>query len=74
LLPTERAVHHGLAVARCAPVAASCRELFGNPNPVAASGSWPAQHPVAMAIGSSLVIIAICAPLASSLLRRRTTD
>jgi len=55
-------------------VAGSCRELFGNPNPASLSGVWPAQHPVLMAVGSSLVILAICVPLASRLLRKATTD
>jgi ABC transporter DrrB family efflux protein len=76
-VPTDGLPHWLRVVAEWNPVsavAASCRELFGNPNPAAASGSWPAQHPVAVAIGSSLVIIALCAPLASSLLRERTTD
>ena len=55
-------------------VAASCRELFGNPNPAALSDSFPSQHPVFMALAWSVVILAVCAPLASRLLQRRTTD
>jgi ABC-type polysaccharide/polyol phosphate export permease len=55
-------------------VAGSCRELFGNPNPAALSDVWPAQHPVLMAVGSSLLILAICVPLASRMLRKATTD
>jgi ABC-type polysaccharide/polyol phosphate export permease len=55
-------------------VAGSCRELFGNPNPAALSNVWPAQHAVLMAVGSSLVILAVCVPLASRMLRTRTTD
>lgn len=55
-------------------VAGSCRELFGNPNPAALTDVWPAQHPVAMAVLSSLAILAICVPLASHLLRKATTD
>jgi len=55
-------------------VAASCRELFGNPNPASMIDIWPAQHPVAMAVLSSLAIMAVCVPLASHLLQRRTTD
>ena len=55
-------------------VAASCRELFGNPNPAALGDSFPAQHPVLIAIGSSLAILAVCAPIATHLLKRRTTD
>lgn len=55
-------------------VAGSCRELFGNPNPAADSGPWPAHHPVAMALISAVVIVAVAAPLATALLKRRTTD
>jgi ABC transporter DrrB family efflux protein len=55
-------------------VAGSCRELFGNPNPASLTHSFPAQHPVFMALSWSVVIIAVCAPIASSLLRKRTTD
>ena len=55
-------------------VAASCRELFGNPNPAAAGSAFPSQHPVLMAVLWSVAIIAVCAPIAATLLRRRTTD
>jgi ABC-2 type transport system permease protein len=55
-------------------VAASCRELFGNPNPASLSDSFPAQHPVAIAVITSLAILAVCAPIATHLLKRRTTD
>jgi ABC-2 type transport system permease protein len=55
-------------------VAGSCRELFGNPNPAALSHSFPAQHPVFLALAWSALIIAVCAPIASRLLRKRTTD
>jgi ABC-2 type transport system permease protein len=55
-------------------VAASCRELFGNPNPAALTDSFPAQHPEVMALAWSVAILAVCAPLAAHLLRRRTVD
>jgi ABC-2 type transport system permease protein len=55
-------------------VAASCRELFGNPNPAALTDSFPAQHPVFMALAWSAAILVVCAPLAAHLLRRRTID
>jgi ABC-2 type transport system permease protein len=55
-------------------VAASCRELFGNPNPAALTDSFPAQHPVLIALLWSVAIIAVCAPVASRLLQKRTTD
>ncbi len=55
-------------------VAGACRNLFGDPNPAALSNSFPAQHPVFVAVAWSIVIIAVCAPLASRLLRQRTAD
>jgi ABC transporter DrrB family efflux protein len=55
-------------------VAASCRELFGDPNPAKLGDAFPAQHPVLMTLAWSLLIIAVCAPYASYLLRKRTTD
>ena len=55
-------------------VAGACRDLFGNPNPAAASGVWPAEHPVLMTVISSAVMIAIAVPVSNALLRRRTTD
>jgi ABC-2 type transport system permease protein len=55
-------------------VAASCRELFGNPNPASLTDSFPAQHPLLMAVLWSVAIIAVCAPVASRLLQKRTTD
>jgi ABC-2 type transport system permease protein len=55
-------------------VTAACRHLFGNPNPAGRIDAWPMQHPVAAALGWSVLIIAVCAPLAASLFRRRTTD
>jgi ABC transporter DrrB family efflux protein len=55
-------------------VTAAARELFGNPNPSASIGAWPMQHPVATSILWSAAILAVCAPLAAALYRRRTTD
>jgi len=55
-------------------VAASCRELFGNPNPASLTHTFPAEHPVAIALLWSVAIIAVCAPVATRLLRRRTQD
>lgn len=42
---------------------ASCRELFGNPNPNIGTG-FPSQHPIEVTIVWSIVLIAIFAPLA----------
>ena len=55
-------------------VTASCRELWGNPNPSALSSAWSMQHPIWTAIGWSIAIIVVCLPLASVLYRRRTTN
>jgi ABC transporter DrrB family efflux protein len=54
-------------------VTAAARHLFGNPNPSATVSAWPMQHPVIAALAWSGAIIAICAPLAAHLYRRRTT-
>ena len=42
---------------------ASCRELFGNPNPTIGS-AFPSQHPIEVTIAWSIILIAIFAPLA----------
>jgi ABC-2 type transport system permease protein len=55
-------------------VTAAARHLFHNPNPSATSHAWPMQHPVLASVIWSLVLLAIFAPLASMLYRRRTTD
>ncbi|MGH7747426.1 MAG: ABC transporter permease, partial [Candidatus Dormibacteria bacterium] len=55
-------------------VANSCRELFGNPDPTALTHTFPAQHPVLLALAWTGGMVAVCAPLASCLLRLRTTD
>jgi ABC-2 type transport system permease protein len=55
-------------------VAAACRNLFGNPNPSSTIHAWPMQHPVLAAVAWSLLLIAVFAPLASYLFRRRTTE
>jgi ABC-2 type transport system permease protein len=53
-------------------VTAAARDLLGNPNPSASLNAWPMQHPLAAALLWSGAIIAICAPLAALLYRRRT--
>ena len=55
-------------------VASACRQLFGNPNPSASIPAWPMQHPVEASIIWSLLILAVCVPLAGRLYRRRTSD
>ena len=44
-------------------IVAACRDLFGNPNPVA-SDAWPMQHPVLASVLWCILIIAVFAPLA----------
>mgnify|MGYP001058645309 CR=1 FL=1 len=53
-------------------VTAAARELFDNPNPSATIHDWPMQHPVAASLLWSVALLAVFAPLASVLYRRRT--
>ena len=55
-------------------VTAAARQLFHNPNPSAASGAWPMQHPLAATLAWSIALLALFVPLATHLYRRRTTD
>jgi ABC-2 type transport system permease protein len=55
-------------------VTAASRELFHNPNPSATIHAWPMQHPVAASVLWSIGLLAVFAPLAANLYRRRTTD
>jgi ABC-2 type transport system permease protein len=54
-------------------VTAAARELFGNPNPSASIGDWPMQHPIVASLMWSIALLAVFAPLATVLYRRRTT-
>lgn len=55
--------------------ARSCtRQLFENPNPSASIDAWQMQHPVVASLLWSIALLAVFAPLASVLYRRRTTD
>ena len=76
LVPTAHMPAALRAVANWNPVSAvtaAARELFGNPNPSALVQAWPMQHPIEAALLWSLVLLAIFAPLATVLYRRRTT-
>jgi ABC transporter DrrB family efflux protein len=53
-------------------LAAASRHLFGNPNPAALAHSWPMQHPELAVIGWSAVMLAVFAPLAVRLYRRKS--
>jgi ABC-2 type transport system permease protein len=53
-------------------LAAASRELFGNPNPAASVQAWPMQHPELAVIGWSALLLAVFAPLAVHLYRRKS--
>jgi ABC-2 type transport system permease protein len=55
-------------------VTAAARHFFANPNPSATIHAWPMQHPVATSLLWSLALLAVFAPLATRLDRRRTID
>jgi ABC-2 type transport system permease protein len=77
LVPTEHMPAVLRTTANWNPVSAvttACRQLFGNPNPSATIHAWPMQHPVLASLLWSIALIAIFAPLATTLYRRRTTD
>jgi len=77
LVPTEHMPALLRTIADWNPVSAvtaAARELFDNPNPSATIQAWPMQHPVLASLLWSIALIAIFAPLASLLYRRRTTD
>ncbi len=52
-------------------VAAACRTLFGGPNPAATVQAWPMQHPELAVVLWSVALIAVFAPTAVMLYRRK---
>jgi ABC transporter DrrB family efflux protein len=75
--PTETMTPWLRTIAEWNPVSSltqACRELWGNGPPAPADAAWPLQNPVPVAIGWSLVFIAVFAPLAVSAFRRRSRD
>jgi ABC-2 type transport system permease protein len=52
-------------------IAAACRDLFGGANPAATVHAWPMQHPELAVIAWSVALIAIFAPTAVALYRRK---
>jgi ABC-2 type transport system permease protein len=52
-------------------LAAASRHLFGNPNPAAAVHAWPMQHPELAVVCWALIMLAVFAPLAVHLYRRK---
>jgi ABC-2 type transport system permease protein len=77
LVPTEHMPTVLQAIANWNPVSAvtaACRQFLGNPNPSASIHAWPMQHALLASLLWSVALVAIFAPLATSLYRRRTTD
>ena len=77
LVPTEHMPTLLRTIADWNPVSAvtaAARELFGNPNPSATIHAWPMQHALLASLLWSFALVAIFAPLATVLYRRRTTD
>jgi ABC-2 type transport system permease protein len=77
LVPTEHMPTVLRTLADWNPVSAvttASRQLLGNPNPSESIHAWPMQHPVLASLLWSVALIAVFAPLASQLYRRRTTD
>lgn len=75
--PTARMPALLRTIANWNPVSAvttASRELFSNPNPAAHIHAWPLQHAALASLLWSGAIIAVFAPLATHLYRRRTTD
>jgi ABC-2 type transport system permease protein len=52
-------------------VAATCRDLFGGGNPAASIPAWPMQHPELAVLVWSVALIAVFAPTAVWLYRRK---
>ena len=52
-------------------IASACRVLFGGPNPAATIHAWPMQHPELAVIIWSAGLIAVFAPTAVALYRRK---
>jgi ABC-2 type transport system permease protein len=77
LVPTQHMPGWLQVIANWNPVSAvtaGARHLFGNPNPSGTIPAWPMQHPVEAALIWSVAILAVSAPLASYLFKRRTTE
>jgi ABC transporter DrrB family efflux protein len=77
LVPTQRMPPVLRTIANWNPVSAvasAARNLWHNPNPSNSIQAWPMQHPVAASLIWSVVLIAVFAPLATALYRRRTAD
>jgi ABC-2 type transport system permease protein len=76
-VPTQHMPGWLQAVADWNPVSAvvaGARDLWGNPNPSAMVQAWPMQHPVEAALIWSVAILAVAAPLAARIFKKRTTE
>ena len=77
LVPTQRMPPLLRVVADWNPVSAetaAARQLWKNPKPSATIHAWPMQHPITASLVWSLALLAVFAPLATLLYRRRTAD
>jgi ABC-2 type transport system permease protein len=77
MVPTQHMPGWLRAIADWNPVSAvtaGARQLWGSPNPSASVAAWPMQHPIEASLAWSILILAVAAPLASRLFRRRTTE
>jgi hypothetical protein len=52
-------------------LAATCRQLFGGGNPASDAAAWPMQHPELAVLAWSVALIAVFAPTAVYLYRRK---
>ena len=52
-------------------LASACRHLFGHPDPAVAVRAWPMQHPELAVFCWSAAMLAVFAPLAVHLYRRK---
>jgi ABC transporter DrrB family efflux protein len=77
LVPTQHMPGWLQVIANWNPVSAvvaAARVLWGNPNPSGAIQAWPMQHPIEAALIWSVGILAIAAPAAAHIFKKRTTE
>ncbi len=77
MVPTQHMPGWLQAVADWNPVSAvtaGARQLWHNPNPSGSISAWPMQHPIEASLAWSVLILALAAPLAARIFRRRTTE
>jgi ABC transporter DrrB family efflux protein len=77
LVPTQHMPGWLQAIATWNPVSAvvaGARTLWDNPNPSGTIHAWPMQHPVEAALIWSVGILAVAAPAAAHIFKKRTTE